>query len=64
MKSPSINLTPYNMPYNISKEHGGDSAGNDKKMEECVNMIMKKGMKKESAIKMCKSKMFPMKKMM
>lgn len=47
------------MPYGIAKEKGGDSPDNVRKVEHCVQSIMRKnkGMSKESAIRICKSQM-------
>ena len=42
------------MPYGVSKEAGGDSASNDRKMERCVAHVMGKGKSKVSAIRICK----------
>lgn len=48
------------MPYGISKKHGGDSKRNDEKMHRCVASVMsKRKVDKVSAIKICKSSMFP-----
>jgi hypothetical protein len=48
-------------PYGIPKEHGGDSPENVAKMEKCVRDVMKQGKDKESAIRICKNSVFPMK---
>lgn len=43
------------MPYNISKDSGGDTKENDSWMETCVMKVMKTGKDKSSAIAICKS---------
>ena len=46
------------MPYGIDKAHGGDSPENVKKMEACVASVMKDDVSKESAIRICKDRLF------
>lgn len=46
------------MPYGIPKDAGGDSPENVAKMETCIKKVMKKGMEKDSAIRVCKVSMF------
>ena len=46
------------MPYGVAKEHGGDSAENDARMESCVAAVMKHGNSTSSAIAICKAKLF------
>lgn len=44
------------MPYGIPKKVGGDSPENVRKMDDCVNAVMKhKGYSKSRAIAICKS---------
>jgi hypothetical protein len=49
------------MPYGVAKKAGGDSAANDKRMEDCVQAILAKGRitDKVSAIRICKTTLFP-----
>lgn len=42
------------MPYGIAKTKSGDSAANVKRMDDCVQAVMKKGNSKLKAILMCK----------
>ena len=43
------------MPYGVAKNVGGDSPGNDQKMERLVSQFQQRGMSKLSAIKLAKS---------
>lgn len=49
------------MPYGVSKKAGGDTSANDKRMEDCIQAVMSKGRitDKVSAIRICKSQLFP-----
>ena len=55
-------------PYGVAKEHGGDSAENDAKMERCIRHVMQTRGKmdhvtaKVHAIRICKSGIFGKKK--
>lgn len=48
------------MPYGIAKSVGGDDTKNVARMEKCIASVMAKDNKitKQSAIKICKSKLF------
>lgn len=46
------------MPYGVRKDKGGDSLRNDARMEACVGAVMAKGQDKESAIRICKVRLF------
>ena len=43
------------MPYGLSRKIGGDTPGNDAKMERCVQELMAQGKSKLSAILLCKA---------
>jgi hypothetical protein len=43
------------LPYGIAKKLGGDTPAVDAKMDRCVQQVMAKGLKKENAIRVCKS---------
>lgn len=43
------------MPYGVSKRVGGDTPGNDARMERLVQQFQQRGMSKLSAIKLAKS---------
>ena len=51
------------MPYGISKEHGGDSPENVKRMKVCITGVMKDNPKldEDAMIRICKSRLFPTK---
>lgn len=42
------------MPYGIAKTKGGDSAANVKRMDDCVQAVMKKGNSRLRSILICK----------
>lgn len=47
------------MPYGVAKTAGGDSTRNVAKMESCVQSVMKNSkVTEQSAIKICKSRLF------
>jgi hypothetical protein len=47
------------MPYGVAKAKGGDSTRNVAKMESCVQSVMKGSqVSEQSAIKICKSRLF------
>ena len=43
------------MPYGLAKAIGGDTPGNDQKMERCIAQVMAKGNSKLSAVQICKA---------